>query len=221
MQSPIPLRLDQGLSTRHAISFNYPSQLSGHYYNWGYGPAFEVDHTNVTSLPKITFKETEGVDEEVYLASWHIHAPADHTVQGDKSKAELHFVHVDTNGQARAVLAFRIDPGLVSYSKFFAQMPFPSSAKNGSTTADRAATATFPNFNSTDITIPSTSMDVTLALAEVSNFNEFWTYKGSLTSPPCTEGVRFFLARQIMFASNEQMQDILRISRFSARHERK
>lgn len=50
-------------------------------------------------------------------------------------------------------------------------------------------------------------------------FNDFWTYRGSLTSPPCTEGLRWFVARNIMFVSDRQMQDMLRVSTFSARAE--
>lgn len=43
--------------------------------------------------------------------------------------------------------------------------------------------------------------------------------RGSLTSPPCTEGLRWFVARNIMFVSDEQMQAILRVSTYSARAE--
>jgi carbonic anhydrase len=42
---------------------------------------------------------------------------------------------------------------------------------------------------------------------------------GSLTSPPCTEGIRFFVARNILFVGNAQMQDILNVSTYSARAE--
>lgn len=45
------------------------------------------------------------------------------------------------------------------------------------------------------------------------------TIKGSLTSPPCTEGVRFFVARNILFVGNEQMRQILNASTYSARSE--
>lgn len=44
-------------------------------------------------------------------------------------------------------------------------------------------------------------------------------YRGSLTSPPCTEGIRFYVARQILFVGVEQMRAILRVSHYSARAE--
>ena len=178
-QSPIPLRLDQGLSLGHAITFDYGSAINGSYYKWGYGPAFELEqeagctvgsaasNCSITEgLPSITF-EDNGRNETAYLVSWHIHSPADHSVQQDRSKAEMHFVHVDASGHERAVVAMRIDPGLQSKSAFFSQFE-----------------GSYPNFNDT-VTQIVDEIDLTLALSEVLHFNEFWTYRGSLTSPPC------------------------------------
>lgn len=232
-QAPIPLNLQQGLSTAHVPSFNYSGVMRGQYYNWGYGPAFELARASCTEgstaedcpvdfdAPNFTF-EDNGVNETVYLVSWHIHTPADHSVQNDRSKAELHLVHVDETGSERAVLAIRVDPGILSYSNFFGQAPFASSngteesmEPNGTSNSTEIR---FPNFNNLDIHLNGTSTPAD-ALAEAGGFREMWTYRGSLTSPPCREGIRFFIARNILFASNAQMQDILRISTYSARAE--
>lgn len=153
----------------------------------------------MTGLPIARFDENN-INETVYLASWHIHAPADHSVQGDRSKAELHLVHADAQGNQRAVLAIRIDPGNAD-SAFFRQQP------------------PFIGFNSTSVRRPGTEMNMNFVLDEINRFRDFWTYRGSLTSPPCTEGLRWFLARNIMFVSDEQMQAILKVSTFSARAE--
>jgi carbonic anhydrase len=226
-QAPIPLNLQQGLSTAHIPRFNYSGNMPGQFYNWGYGPAFGLENALCTqgtqaidcpvdlNAPHFTFEE-DGIDVTVYLVSWHVHTPADH------SKAELHLVHVDRNGSSRAVLAIRVDPGILSYSNFFAQAPFASS--NGTaTTVEGNATVSgeeqrFPNFNNADIRLNGTSTPA-MALREAGDFREMWTYRGSLTSPPCREGIRFFIARNILFVSNAQMQDILRISTYSARAE--
>ena len=199
-QAPIPLRLDQGLSSQHTPYFDYPDAVDGVFQNWGYGPAFTLDHPQgeYTGLPQLRFEE-DGENVTSYLASWHIHAPADHSVQEDRSKAELHYVHADADGNYRAVIAIRVDPGNAD-SPFFEQLPQMIS------------------FNNTNAETP-TQMNLNLALEEVGRFNEFWTYRGSLTSPPCTEGVRWFVARQILFVSDREMQDILRVSTYSARAE--
>ncbi|TKA78315.1 hypothetical protein B0A49_02280 [Cryomyces minteri] len=200
-QAPIPLLLTQGLSLNHIPHFQYPATAAGNFYNWGYGPAFTFSHPpgNWTGLPSLTFEEAPGVNETVYLRGWHLHAPADHSVQGDRSKAELHLVHVDAKGHERAVLAFRVDPGNAE-SAFFGQLPGVI------------------GFNETDVQEPI-ELDPSLALNEVNSFNEFWTYRGSLTSPPCTEGLRWYVARNILFTSVAQMQSLLRASTYSARAE--
>lgn len=128
-----------------------------------------------------------------------MHAPADHSVGGVRSKAELHLVHVDATGEEVAVFAIRLDPGNAN-SPFFDQLP-----------AYLPLTDTKSQVG--------VGIDLDQLLGEVIHFNEFWTYRGSLTSPPCREGIRFFLARQILWTGVEQMQAILGVSSFSARTE--
>lgn len=111
----------------------------------------------------------------------------------------MHFVHVDAAGHEKAVLAFRLDPGNRD-NDFFSQLP------------------SVIGFDETNVTVEAT-LDLNLALASVLWFNEFWTYQGSLTSPPCHEGIRWFVARQILFTGVQQMRDILGASTYSARAE--
>lgn len=152
-----------------------------------------------STLPSFIFEEEDGHNETVHLIGWHIHAPADHTVQGDRSKAELHLVHVDDEGHCRSVLAIRMDPGNVR-SAVFNHMPELISFRH---TEERVNTTFNPR----------------LALGEANHFGGFWTYKGSLTRSPCTEGVCWYMARNIVFVSDDQMQRLLNVSHFSARAE--
>ncbi|KAF2756542.1 carbonic anhydrase [Pseudovirgaria hyperparasitica] len=211
MQSPIPLLLTQGLSLNHRPTFNFPETTNGTFRNWGYGPGFNVyTGADITKNPSVTFEENiedpgtgalSSRNETAYLLGWHIHSPADHSVGGDRSKAELHFVFAKPDGHERAVFAVRIDPGN-SESAFFAQLPNPLISWRDAATEKSGV-----------------EMNLNLALEEANTFNEFWTYRGSLTSPPCTEGLRWFVARNILFVSNAQMQEILRVSTYSARAE--
>lgn len=159
-QAPIPLRLDQGLSLNHMLHFDrYDYDQAGTFLNWGYGPAMTFAHPegNYTSLPSLSF-EDNGKNETVYMSGWHIHAPGDHTVQGARSKAEMHFVHVTPQGKPRAVLAFRIDPGN-NPSDFFSSLPEMISYRDHNTTVQA-------------------SINPMHAVAEVDHFSEFWTYRG-------------------------------------------
>lgn len=219
-QSPIPLFTTQGLSSKHLPAFSDAySSVAGEIYNWGYGPAFAPTTTAVSAraegnstgkgMPSMQFD-----GETVYLKGWHIHAPADHTVQGDRSKAEIHFVHADANGVKKGVVAIRIDPGNRD-SAFFSQFIASSSSSNTNLTS--MASSPLPGFTSTE-RVPMT-LDIMAALKEVNMFSDFWTYSGSLTSPPCTEGIRWWVARNTLWVGNAQMQAILGVSTFSARVE--
>ncbi|CZT07058.1 related to carbonic anhydrase precursor [Rhynchosporium agropyri] len=208
-QSPIPLQITQGLSTSHVPSFDAASYsaVPGALSNWGYGPAFTTStNSDFASGPAMRFDNTT-----LYLKGLHIHSPADHSVQGDRSKAELHLVHADATGKERGVIAIRIDPGNAD-SLFFSQML--GQKANGTV---EPASNPIPSFTSQE-TIPM-NLDILEAIREVNMFNDFWTYEGSLTSPPCTEGIRWWVARNTMYVSIQQMQAILAISTFSARVE--
>lgn len=201
-QSPIPLSLTAGLSSKHLPTFgeNYAS-VPGALYNWGYGPAFSLDTTtnnNITAAPTLSYD-----NQTLFLKGWHIHAPADHSVQGAYTKAELHLVHADSTGKERAVVALRIDPGNRA-SAFFGQFVTNTNSS-------------IPGFNSTQRN-PQT-LNIMRAIQEVSMYSDFWTYMGSLTSPPCTEGIRWFVSRTVLYVSHEQMQQVLAASTFSARVE--
>lgn len=214
-QSPIALSLTNGLSQHHHPTFeNYDRNVTGNWTNWGYGPSFTLSHPPgiYTDLPSMHWD-----NEVAYLKGWHIHAPADHSVGGDRSKAEMHLVHVDASGHEVAVAAIRLDPG-TSNMPFFAQLPemVPFVTEPGLS----------PDQDPSDIdpanepkVVQDVEMNMGLALDGVYRFNEFWTYRGSLTSPPCREGIRWFMARTIAFVSVEQMRSILGACTFSAREE--
>ena len=109
-------------------------------------------------------------------------------------------VHANAEGKPRAVFAIRIDPGKAP-SAFVTSFPAPFIGFNETTAYD------------------DTQLDLLEPLREVSMLTEFWTYKGSLTSPPCEEGIRWFVARTVMYVGIEQMQQILHVSTYSARVE--
>ncbi|ETS83138.1 hypothetical protein PFICI_05014 [Pestalotiopsis fici W106-1] len=218
-QSPIALTLaTHGLSKKHRPTFNYGVNTTGNLHNWGYGPAFTLSPPSVaddySSNPAMSYD-----NETVYLAGWHIHAPADHIVDGVRSHAELHFVHVDAAGHEKAVVGFRIDPAPSSSSSsspstslnvditdivedaFFAQLP-----------------STYSRWDEMDLE-EAAVLDLGDALEAVARLDAFYTYEGSLTSPPCHEGIRWFIAARVLEVSIPQMQAILAASTYSARTE--
>lgn len=106
-------------------------------------------------------------NETVYLVGWHTHTPADHTVNGVRSRAELHLVHKNSDDEERAILAILIEPGN-EQDPFIEQFPTPLVKFNTSS----------PN------QFVQASLDMRVPISRASDFREFWTYEGSLTSPP-------------------------------------
>jgi carbonic anhydrase len=188
---------EHGPALSHRPTFNYSGFHQGNFYNGGFGPAFTLSHEEgvYTKNPSFTYDNTT-----VYLVGWHIHTPADHTVDAHRARAELHLVHADKEGHPAAVLGIRIEPG-ISNSTFFEQLPTP-----------------MIHWNETEVEEPL-DLNLELLLDGVNNFDQFWTYEGSLTTPPCSESIRWFVARRNIFTSMEQMRSILKASRYGAREE--
>ncbi|KAK3716687.1 hypothetical protein LTR37_006317 [Vermiconidia calcicola] len=199
-QSPVSLYGLEGYSERHTPKFDYPSSVEGVFANSGNSLIFTVTPPDdITTLPSVRFQESDDSDpEEVYLIGWHTHAPSEHIVDGQKAKAEMHFVHVDADENFRSVFSFLINPSNGTQSAFFDQLdqPFPPIGSDNERTS---------------------KVDLNLALNDIGGFDKFWTYHGSLTTPPCTEGLRWFVAKEPLLVDNDMLQEILRVSMYSAR----
>jgi carbonic anhydrase len=111
-------------------------------------------------------------------------------------------VHVTAAGEPAAVVGVRIEPGLMAESAFFKQLPSPmvGTAEVGKE-------------------MKGVVMDPMLAIAEVGGGHAYWTYAGSLTTPPCSEGLRWFVMAQPLLVSPEQLVAMLDVGRFSTRVE--
>jgi carbonic anhydrase len=102
------------------------------------------------------------------LKQFHFHLPSEHTENGEHAAMELHFVHMDKKGKI-AVVGVLMEKGSDGKSPFgplWKKLP----AKEG----DEAK-----------ITEP---IDLTAFLPKE---HDQYRYEGSLTTPPCTEGVKW------------------------------
>lgn len=112
---------------------------------------------------------------------------------------EIHLVHEDSAGRENGVVGFPIEVG--PPSAFFAQM-LSTNAIPGTTSLE---------------TIDMVNLDMSLLLAEVKNMKCYWTYSGSFTSPPCTEGLRWWVSSETLKASQAQIDALMAVSKFSSR----
>ena len=74
----------------------------------------------------------------------------------------------------------------------------------------------FIHWNETGVEEPL-DLNLESLLDGVNKFDQYWTYDGSLTTPPCSESIKWFVARRNIFTSMQQMRSILKASRHGAR----
>jgi len=138
-------------------------------------------HTiEVVMAPGSTIKTPSG---EYALLQFHFHFESEHTVDGNHSALEAHFVHMNSNGQL-AVLGVFIDEG-------------------DENTALKTILENAPH----DIGINELHDDLDPEdILPDDKVEHYWNYSGSLTTPPCSEGVTWYVAQEHITASREQIE---------------
>ncbi len=114
------------------------------------------------------------VDSHRYeLLQFHFHTPSEERVRGKHSAMVAHFVHRDTEGRL-AVVAALIQPGKANpgFESVLAHLP--------------------PRAGET-LTVEGLALDLASLLPADRGYYDF---EGSLTTPPCSEGVHWMVLKQ-------------------------
>lgn len=121
-----------------------------------------------------------------YLAQFHFHAPSEHQIQGRGTALEAHLVHKSDTGEL-AVLGVLIRRGRENafLKKFWDRMPAKNCAEN--------------------CTVRDSALEINVRELLPARL-EFYRYSGSLTTPPCSEGVRWLVLKDVVEASAEQIE---------------
>ena len=156
------------------------SPLDTHYID---GPITLINngHTIQSGL-KTTTADTVTIDGTPFtLQQFHFHAPSENTVHGKHYAMEMHLVHKSAQG-AVAVVAVMFDQGAENseLNKLWATMPEK---------ADQTAKIV-------------TQMDLNALLPADKTY---WRFSGSLTTPPCSEGVTWIVLKHPLTLSSAQL----------------
>ncbi len=122
-------------------------------------------------------------DKTYALLQFHFHAPSEHTVDGEHFPMEMHFVHQAEDG-ALAVVGVLVEEGA----------PNPGIAPLWAQLAEAPGT--------------ETTVEIRAEFAEPVFPNVgtgFYHYVGSLTTPPCSEGVKWYIRKTFTSLSKEQI----------------
>lgn len=122
------------------------------------------------------------------LVQFHFHRPSEEKVNGRRFDMVAHMVHKADDG-ALAVVAVLLERGQ--------ENPFIQTLWNN-----------LPLEKNTPVSPPSLAIDP-LALLPVAR--DYYTYMGSLTTPPCTEGVLWLVMKQPVQVSTDQISIFSRL----------
>ncbi|WP_373020580.1 carbonic anhydrase [Thiomicrorhabdus sp.] len=116
------------------------------------------------------------------LLQVHFHTPSENNLQGFSYPMEAHFVHKSADGQL-AVVAVLIREGAADsfIQKIVDSMPVHPEAAHA---------------------VKGVSLS---AMDYLPADKAYYRFDGSLTTPPCTEGVRWFVMKNAAYASKEQI----------------
>jgi carbonic anhydrase len=127
------------------------------------------------------------------LVQYHFHTPSEHTLEGRSYPLELHLVHQATD-KSLAVVGVLIAEGAPHSAllKFWNRLPkTPSEVDTGTSISAR------------DLLPRST--------------DDYYTYPGSLTTPPCSENVTWIVLRHQVEASKAQIAAFREVFPMNAR----
>lgn len=116
------------------------------------------------------------------LKQFHFHTPSENHIKGNPFPMEAHFVHADKDGNL-AVIGVMFVEGSPneSLAKAWARMPEKAGDKHN-----------LPSSIAAEGILP-TNMD-------------YYRFNGSLTTPPCSEGVLWLVMKEPVTASKEQIK---------------
>jgi carbonic anhydrase len=132
-------------------------------------------------------------DKPYGLVQFHFHVPSEHLVRGGDAPVEIHFVHQAADGE-RAVLAALVEEGRPNAAFATLAASFPEAAGE-----------------ETRVEAP---VDLTELLPAA---RRAYRYPGSLTTPPCTEGIRWLVLARRVRISEQQLEALEEIVEGNAR----
>jgi len=181
LQTPINIETDKVKPLgRDALKFfNYETDIDADVVNNG--------HTiKVTPLPNESYEAPyitiDGISYK--LLQFHMHTHSESTIDGKRSALVAHLVHQSNDGKLAVVAVFfEVGKENLDIKKYWDKMPKHPGE-----------------------TIHIKHIDVAHILP--SDTSKYYTFMGSLTTPPCTEGVKWFILKDKQTLSQEQIDKL-------------
>jgi len=140
--------------------------------------------------------------DKFHLIQFHWHAPSEHTFNGSLLPMEVHFVHEHVETKDKAVIAVMYQVGSKNQwlKHFFKDIP-------QSPAQERAV----------DHFHPYAGIPHFRRVGEIFSGVNYLYYDGSFSTPPCTEGVKWFVSLEPDTISEEQLSTLQGIYNMNSR----
>jgi carbonic anhydrase len=124
-------------------------------------------------------------DEDFQLLQFHFHSPSEHKINGELFPLEGHFVHQNSSGALAVVgVLFRAGEWNTDLARIGSAAP--------------------------QVIDQPEAIDIDIADLELySGHESYYRYNGSLTTPPCTEGVQWYVLKQPGYIATEQAAEFV------------
>ena len=122
--------------------------------------------------------------EDYTLKQFHFHAKSEHKIDGQAKPVEVHFVHQNEKTKALIVLGVMVKGGGTHNAEF-----------------EKYLTA-FPAQKNQEVTRTETINPA----AMLPTNKKYYTYTGSLTTPPCSQGIHWVVFKDDVVVSDVQLQ---------------
>lgn len=122
--------------------------------------------------------------ETYALRQFHFHADSEHTIDGAKKPMEVHFVHQHPTNNTLVVLGVMVRGGGAENAEFAKYLKAFPTQKNAEQTLTETInpTAMFPTSK------------------------KYYNYTGSLTTPPCSQGLNWVVFKDELTVSDAQIE---------------
>ncbi|EDR04367.1 uncharacterized protein LACBIDRAFT_237891 [Laccaria bicolor S238N-H82] len=161
----------------------------------------EFENLGSTVEAEVVINGTTIFERKTYsLKQYHFHTPAEHLIDAQFYPMGVHFVNIASDGSI-FVLAALFELSLTGTN---ANLLAPLSAPLHAITKQGSSTTTGP-----------------LSFSNITNFFNIvslFKYIGSLTTPPCTDGVTFLVADTFLPISPKAFSEFKSVLKFNARY---
>jgi carbonic anhydrase len=194
-QSPIDIEASEKTALP-ALRFESRSGLLKYLVNNGY--TIRVNYHDAAGTGNLLIVR----DQTFQLTQFHFHRPSEEYIHGKAYDMVAHLMYQSRDGKVVGVaVLLKAGKANETIHRIWAHMP-------------KTESKVLPDFSHQEEMIPGVEINPAGLLP---NDVSYYTYMGSVTAPPCTEGVRWFVLKTPVDISSEQISAFAKLYPHDAR----